>query len=140
MQIKISVLSVSAERLWPVDKPYPTQLRINTSLNIINFKTVEKSSAEAEFIFAANYSPPVAQLRIKGVVKIFGSQDELSSLIEQHKVKKHLPPIFIQPLLNAVLTEAVLLSKIVNAPPPIPFPSLPTTKKDDRGPPPTYVS
>ncbi len=125
MQIKILITSVSAERLWPLDKPYPPKLQISTNLNIVNLKAISETIVEAEFIYTANYSPPIAQITMKGTIKMAGSKDEITKLVEKHQ-KKQMPPTFIQPLINTVITEAVILAKTIGAPPPIPLPTIPT--------------
>lgn len=139
MQIKILIMSVNGERLWPIDKPFPASLQIDTNLNVMNFKSVGENLAQAEFIFSVNYRPPVAQLRIKGLINVSGPKSELEKLIKQQDKSKP-SPLILQSILNMVIVEAVILSRTLNIPPPIPLPSIVRKVESSKRRPPTYVT
>ena len=42
------------------------------------------------FVVAIGYNPSIAQINLKGQAIIFGSQDEIEKILEDHKKQTHL--------------------------------------------------
>lgn len=117
--INVFVTNISGERLWDVDKPLPSQAQIAVNINIVSFDRKSEQGIEALFVFAVNYVPSVAQISIRGKAHVSGEPTEITQMIEEHKQQK--PPIpVIQAISSAAIAEAILISKTLGVPPPLP--------------------
>jgi len=105
----------------------------------MNFKAISENTFTSDFIFSVNYVPPIAQLRIRGTFTLIDPPTEIKAALKEKGSSKKLPPPIIQIILNSILADAVILSKIVNIPPPLPFPSIIPQKEGKRRPP-SYVA
>jgi len=139
MKVNINIVDVSVERLWPLNKSFPPKFQVNSNLNIMNFKAISENTFTSDFIFSVNYVPPIAQLRIRGIFTLIDPPTEIKATLKEKGSPKKLPPPIIQIILNSILADAVILSKIVNIPPPLPFPSIIPQKEGKRRPP-SYVA
>jgi len=84
---------------------------------------------EVPFVFTANYTPPVAQISVKGRVHVIGSKSELKKIHDEY-TQKHVPPsIVVQSIFNAAFLESVIITRTLNVPPPIPLPKIPPVEK-----------
>lgn len=140
MKVNINIIDVSIERLWPLNKSLPLKFQVNSNLNIVNLKEVDENTFVSDFIFYVSYIPPIAQLRMKGKFTIIDPPIEIREKLRETNAPKHLPPPIVQITLNSILVDAVILSKIINIPPPIPFPSIIPKKEGVKRKPPSYVS
>lgn len=131
MKVNVNIIDVTVERLWPLNKSFPPKFQVNSNLNIMNFKVINEDTFTSDFIFSVNYVPPIAQLRIKGIFTLIDPPNEIKIVLKKKGSSKKLPPPVIQIILNSILADAVILSKIVNIPPPLPFPSI-ISRKDTR--------
>ncbi len=136
ISINVFVTSISAERLWDVDKPLPAQAQIGVNINLVGLDQKSDRIIEAPFVFTVNYSPSVAQISIKGRAQATGEPTEISKLVEDHRQQKPPMPV-IQAISTAVIAEAILVSKSLGIPPPLPpLPQLqgqePGTPRTDR--------
>ena len=119
MAINVFITNISGERLWDVDKPLPPQAQIAVNINLVGFDQKSERAIEAPFVFTVNYTPSIAQISIKGKAHATGERDEISKLVEEHTQQK--PPILvIQAISGAGIAEAILVSKILGVPPPLP--------------------
>jgi hypothetical protein len=67
-----------------------------------------------------NYSPSIAQLSVKGRAQVFGEKEEISKMIDEHKLNRPPPAAIIQAVSSIAMAEAILLSKSLGIPPPLP--------------------
>jgi len=117
--INVFVTNISGERLWDVDKPLPSQAQIAVNINLVALNQKSERTIEASFVFTVGYTPSIAQISIKGKAHATGERDEISKLVEEHTQQK--PPIpVIQAISGAGIAEAILVSKILGVPPPLP--------------------
>jgi hypothetical protein len=132
--INVFITNISGERLWDVDKPLPSQAQISVNINLVDFSLKSERTVEAPFVFTVSYMPSVAQISIKGKAHATGEKDEISRLVEEHAQKK--PPIaVIQAISGAAIAEAILMSKTLGVPPPLP--PLPTPQGQEVQKPPS---
>jgi hypothetical protein len=75
--------------------------------------------------FAVNYGPSIAQLSVKGRAQVFGEKEEISKMIDEHKQNNPPPVAIIQAVSSIAMAEAILLSKSLGIPPPLPPMGLP---------------
>ncbi len=79
-----------------------------------------ESTADAPFVFTVNYAPSIAQLSVKGRAQVIGEKEEISRMIEEHKQSRPPPVAIIQAVSSIAIAEAILLSKSLGIPPPLP--------------------
>lgn len=112
--------SVSAERLWEVDRPMPPQIQIGVSINMLDINERSDGTLDAPFVFTVNYTPSIAQISIKGKAKISGDAEDTKKILEEHKAQKSPPVQLIQAVSNAAIADTILISRSLNVPPPLP--------------------
>jgi len=84
-----------------------------------------------------NFTPAIAQISIKGRARIQGEKDEIQRILQEQKEKKAPPAQIVQAISSTAIAEAILISKTIGIPPPLPpLPSPPAsqaqTKTDTR--------
>lgn len=120
LQVNIFVTSMSAERFWEIDRPMPPQVQIGVNINMLDIDQRSDGSLDAPFIFTVNFVPSIAQISIKGKAKISGASEETQKIIEDHKAQKAPPVQLVQAVSNAAMADAILISRSLNIPPPLP--------------------
>ena len=98
----------------------PPQVQIAVNINIVGLDQKNESTAEAPFVFTVSYTPSIAQLSVKGRAQVNGDKDEISKMIEEHKQNKPPPAPVIQAVSSIAIAEAIILSKSLGIPPPLP--------------------
>ncbi len=111
---------MSGERYWSHDSQLPPQVQIAVNINIVGLDKKNESTAEAPFVFTVAYTPSIAQLSVKGRAQVNGDKDEISKMIEEHKQNKPPPSPVIQAVSSIAMAEAIILSKSLGVPPPLP--------------------
>jgi hypothetical protein len=111
---------MSAERFWEIDRPMPPQVQIGVNINMLDIDQRSDGSLDAPFIFTVNFVPSIAQISIKGKAKISGASEETQKIIEDHKAQKAPPVQLVQAVSNAAMADAILISRSLNIPPPLP--------------------
>ena len=130
MRIDIRITQLSGERLWDYDKPLPSKVNLSININLMELTRRDESSVEAPFMFTISYSPPIAHISIKGKVCASGSSDEISSMMDEQQRTKRPPAQLLQAVSSACMVEAVIISRSINVPPPIPpLPAPPSGKE-----------
>jgi len=138
IQINVFLHDISAERFWDIEKPIP-QIQIATNLNIVGVNQKHEEELEVPFVFSINYNPTIAQISVKGKALVHGTKEELKPILNGYTDKKPPPPMIVQTVSNVAFLESVLISRILNVPPPIPLPQI--TQPEGTGkekPPPSY--
>lgn len=120
LQVNIFVTSMSAERFWEIDRPMPPQVQIGVNINMLDIDQRSDGSLDAPFVFTINFVPSIAQISIKGKAKISGASEETQKIIEDHKAQKAPPVQLVQAVSNAAMADAILISRSLNIPPPLP--------------------
>jgi hypothetical protein len=128
---------MSADRYWESDKPLPPQVQIAVNINMLSIDERPDGSLDAPFVFTVGFTPSIAQISIKGRAKISGEADDTKRVAAEHKAQKAPPPQLVQAISNAAMADAILISRSLNIPPPLPpIPQAqnqpPPTKTDNR--------
>ena len=111
--------------------------QINISNNV-GIKDVRESKVELgkasqsgirfTFEFSSSYEPDVGHINIEGEVIYVGSDKKVKDIASMWKKSKKVPQDVMTEVLANVLTksnvEALILSRDVNLPPPIPMPKV----------------
>jgi len=128
IKVNVSVTNISADRFWDIRKPIP-QIQINTNLNLVGMEKKTEDTLEVPFILTINYNPSIAQLSLKGKAYVASDdKGELEKIYKDYEEKKPPPPVIVQSISNTVFIEAVVISRALNIPPPIPLPQISASK------------
>ncbi|NOZ81305.1 MAG: hypothetical protein GXP63_06565 [DPANN group archaeon] len=120
-----------------VEKKTPLKGKINISNNV-SIKDVHKADlslgdAKQEglryvFLFTSTYDPDVGNIELGGDVLFIGDKARTKRILDAWKKDKQVPSEEMTAILNTVLAksnvEALLMSREVNLPPPIPMPKV----------------
>jgi len=131
LHVRVNINYISAERFLEQDKFAPDGLHIATNVNIVGLEQKEDKLV-VPFVVTMSYNPSIAQINLKGQAFILGTQEEIKKIVDDHKNQNAPPQLLLQAITGAALTEATVVSRSVNIPPPIPLPSLPTMQKPDK--------
>ena len=120
LRITVQVTNISGERYWAPDAQLPPQVQIAVNINIVGVDQKNESTAEAPFVFTVNYTPAIAQLSIKGKAVILGDRVEVTQIVEENKKNKPPPGTVIQAVSGVAMADAIVISKSLGIPPPLP--------------------
>jgi hypothetical protein len=127
IRVNVAIKNISAERFWDIRKPVPP-IQIGTNINIVGMEKKPNRTLEVPFVLAINYNPSIAQISLKGSAYVSGDEKDIEKALKDHEEKKPPPPLIVQSISNVVFIEAVLISRTLNIPPPIPLPQIPQAK------------
>ncbi|MEL9998858.1 MAG: hypothetical protein QXG55_00420 [Thermoplasmata archaeon] len=115
------ISSIEAKRYIRADTLIP-EVKIDTNSTVTEIRAIDKNQAEIEFRFSANYSGI-------GIIVMEGSliwEGNVQKLENEWKTKHMLPDEVVSELhgviINNCIIEAVIISKEIRLPPPIPPP------------------
>ena len=129
LRVEVSISYISAERFWEHDKPVPAGIHISTNINVISVEAKE-SKLLVPFVVTIGYTPSIAQMSLKGHAILSGERDELEKIQDDYKKQRAPPPQLLRSITTVSITEATVLSRSLNIPPPIPLPG-PSQPKPD---------
>jgi hypothetical protein len=128
LRVNVVITSITAERFWDIRKPVPP-IQINTNINVVGMEKKQDESLEVPFVLSITFNPSIAQMNIKGNAYVTGEKNEVEKVLKDYEQKKPPSQIIIQSISNVVFIEAVLISRILNIPPPVPLPQIPEAGK-----------
>jgi len=128
LRVNVAITSISAERFWDMRKPIPP-VQINTNINVVGMEKKQDESLEVPFVLSIAFNPSIAQMSLKGIAYVAGEKAEVDKVLKDYEQKKPPAQIIIQSISNVVFIESVLISRILNIPPPIPLPQIPESGK-----------
>jgi hypothetical protein len=120
LRVVIMVTNLSGERYWAHDTQLPSQVQIAVNINIVGVEQKNDSLVEAPFVFTVSYAPSIAQLSVKGRAQISGDRSEVAQIVEENKKNRPPPPTVIQAVSSIAMAEAIVMSKSLSIPPPLP--------------------
>ncbi len=119
-KVAVFLTSVSGERLWEVDRELPQQIQIAVNINMLGIEEERTGGLQAPFVFTVNFTPAIAQISVKGRAKVQGGSDELQKILKDYKEQKSPPAQVVQAVSSAAIAEAIIMSKTIGVPPPLP--------------------
>jgi len=128
LRVNVVITSISAERFWDIRKPVPP-IQISTNINVVGMEKKQDESLEVPFVLSITFNPSIAQMSLKGNAYVAGEKAEVDKVLKDYEQKKPPAQIIIQSISNVVFIESVLISRILNVPPPIPLPQIPEAGK-----------
>jgi len=120
VKVNVFVTNMTGERLWEVEKDLPAQIQIAVNINVLGIEEQSDGSLRSPFVFTVNFTPAIAQISIKGRARIQGEKDELQKILQEQKEKKAPPNQILQAISSTAIAEAILISKTIGIPPPLP--------------------
>jgi hypothetical protein len=103
-----------------MDRQLPPQVQIGVNINMLDIDQRSDGTLDAPFVFTVNFTPSIAQISIKGKAKITGDAEDTKKIVEEHKAQKSPPVQLIQAVSNVAIADAILISRSLNIPPPLP--------------------
>lgn len=131
LKVNVAITTISAERFWDLQKPIPP-IQIGTNINVISIEKEKANTLKVPFVLSINYNPSISQINLKGNAYVLGEEKEIEKILNEHMQKKPPPQLIIQSISNIAFIEAVLISRTLNVPPPIPLPKIPSAKSKSR--------
>lgn len=123
------------------EKKAPAKGKINISNNA-SIKSVEEyplpgktnqKGLKFTFAFASKYEPNIGEINIEGNVILLLEAKKGEEVIAKWEKDKKLPKEVMTPVLNTALTkcniQALILSRDIGLPPPIPLPKIKVEQK-----------
>lgn len=120
-----------------VEKTGPIQGKVNITNNVavlqvekipLNFGSNQQEGLRFNFEFKADYTPKIGQILLNGDVLYLGDSKQTKEILDTWQKKKQVPKDVMELIINNVLSkcniEALILSREINLPPPIPLPKL----------------
>jgi hypothetical protein len=120
VKVNVFVTNMTGERLWEVEKDLPAQIQIAVNINVLGIEEQSDGSLRSPFVFTVNFTPAIAQISIKGRARIQGEKDEMQKILQEQKEKKAPPSQILQAISSTAIAEAILISKTIGIPPPLP--------------------
>jgi hypothetical protein len=119
-------------------KPVQGKINIGNNVKIINAEESKlsldpnKAAAKFYFHFVSKYEPGVAEIELKGELTYLDSKEKVKTMLQSWKKDKKLPPALMTNILNNILAkcnvQALVMSRDMNLPAPIPLPKVAKTK------------
>ena len=113
-------------------------------VNVHNNSTIKsvikvEGKLGVEFAFSCMYEPDVGSIKIDGDLLLQDTPENIDKAVKEwEKDGKNLPPEMAEKVHNAILAsciiEAVVLSREVHIPPPVPTPMVSMSKTEAKGP------
>ncbi|MBS1267023.1 MAG: hypothetical protein MAG795_00994 [Candidatus Woesearchaeota archaeon] len=120
-----------------IEKKKPAKGKLNIKNNIairdvkqtdLSLGNVKEQGLKFIFEYTSNYSPDVAEINIVGEVLFLTDEKTAKETEKNWKDEKKIAKKLVRPVLNSALTksniQAIMLSKEINLPPPIPLPKV----------------
>ena len=120
LQVNVFVTNLSGERYWEMDRPLPQQVQIGVNINMLDIDERPDGTLDAPFVFTVNFTPSIAQISIKGKAKMSGTGEDTKKILDDHKAQKPPPPQLVQAVSSQAIADAILISRSLNIPPPLP--------------------
>ncbi len=116
------------------------KININNNISVTRVKEEEiglggtmQKTLKVDFRFVSKYEPDMGEILMEGDV-LWLADSNNTDIVKQWEATKNLPEDIMRTVLNHILVkcniEALLLSRDVNLPPPIPLPKV--DKKPDQ--------
>lgn len=127
--VGLNFTKVLAERKSDINE----KINISNNVSIVNVEKSEVSfgvkpqqGLKISFMFHTVYDPDFGNIELHGNLMYIESDKKIKDIAEDWKKDKKLPADLMKPVLNAVLgkcnIQALVLSRDISLPPPIPLP------------------
>ncbi len=98
----------------------------------LTFGEAKKTGLEFSFLYTSKYKPDIGSIELSGKLIYMGKDEQVKEVLASWKKDKKVSKEILSPVYNAVLgkcnIEAIILSREIQLPPPIPLPKVKTEK------------
>lgn len=132
----MSVVGIQFNKIV-IDKKSPAKGKVNVNNNVavkdvhktdLTFGNSKQNALQFDFEFRVHYDPGIADLTFNGFLTYFEKPEVIEEILKAWKKDKKVPKEVMTPVLNSILAkcniEALILSREVNLPPPMPMPKV----------------
>jgi len=103
----------------------------------VSMGKVKQNAIKFGFEFSSKYEPGFGHINLTGeLIYMAGDEKKTKELVDGWKKDKKMPPEIMTPVMNNILSksnmEAIILSREINLPPPLPMPKVSAQKKDNE--------
>lgn len=103
----------------------------------LNLGSVKEDGLKFTFEFVSKYDPGIGEISLIGSVLYMADEKTIKSTLKRWKDEKKVPKEIAGAVLNTALSkcniEAIMLSRDINLPPPVRFPTIGVASKDYIG-------
>lgn len=138
--LNMTVIGFSFTKML-IEKKSPMKGKVSINNNVginhveetkLNMKT-DKKALKMNFEFSSAYEPKIGDIRLEGEVVYLEDKKKADEIVKNWKKNKKIEKEVMTAVLNNVLAkcnvQALILSKDMNLPPPIPLPKVGENKK-----------
>jgi hypothetical protein len=119
------------------------KINISNNIGIVDVKNAKINLGESTnagvrfaFAFSSEYDPKIGKISLEGEVIVMESKEVVDEILKSWKDKKAVPKDMMSAILNTVLNkcniQALILSRDLNLPSPIPLPKVNVTTKPGK--------
>lgn len=137
----MTVIGFSFTKMFVEKKnPVKGKVSINNNVTIKNLEETKlnlntnKKALKINFDFTSDYTPNIGNILLEGEVIYLVDSNKVDDIVKTWKKNKKLEKDIMTRVLNNVLTkcniQALILSKDMNLPPPIPLPKVGETESE----------
>ncbi|MBD3248505.1 hypothetical protein GF336_00485 [Candidatus Woesearchaeota archaeon] len=136
--INFSFTRINAEKKGPLKG----KINIKNDISVKNIEehelaqTKEKKALKVTCDFLAKYAPDFAQIEMTGEVIYVDDAKKIDDVLKDWKDSKKLPKEVMTAVMNTALQkcniQALIMSKEINLPPPVPLPKVSAEKKVEK--------
>lgn len=118
-----------------LDKKGPAKGKVSVNNNVavkdvtktdLSFGAAKQNALRFDFEFKVLYEPNIAEMLFLGFLTYFEKPEVIEEVLKSWKKDKKVPKEIMTPILNNIMAkcniEALILSREVNLPPPMPMP------------------
>ncbi|RMD57994.1 hypothetical protein D6825_02305 [Candidatus Woesearchaeota archaeon] len=116
-------------------KPVKGAVKVNNNVSLKDVEKVDISVGSAKqealkfhFEFTTKYEPGIGDMTMNGFLTFVEKPEKVKEILDQWKKENKVPKDVMSSVLNTVLSrcnvEAMILSREVNLPPPVPMPKV----------------
>jgi len=144
MEVSVTFEKVEAERLLePAELVRLTgeRIEVNTRVDSVELKqrpSRPDSNVVIKFVFTCRYPASIGLIRLTGQAFYSDAPETMDVAVETWQKSRRLPESIEPAVLNTIMAratlEAISLSRILQIPPPIPLPGVPTNPPQRRKP------
>lgn len=119
-KININIESVSGEKSGEM-KGSISDISLSTDLKILEMKS-KGDVLIAPFTIKIQYEKSIGHINLRGSARVEGAEEELEKIEKKYKEGNNPDETLVRDILKRGLTEASLISKILDMPSPVPLP------------------
>ncbi|MEM0231196.1 MAG: hypothetical protein QXW00_00215 [Candidatus Woesearchaeota archaeon] len=140
MILGINFVKISAEN----KKRVAGQLQVNNNVQIKGVENAEIGGSQknsggikVSFTFTTTYTPDIGLIELEGELIAVEKKEVAESAVKEWKKSKTLLKELVKEIMDAILAratvEAVVISRELSLPPPIPFPRVNEQQSEQKG-------